>query len=67
MQNLVTTTLSNKKKMKNALFIVFIIFILFTARLAYIQFVWGTELSEKAWEQQAQSRTITAKRGTLYD
>lgn len=67
MQNLVTTTLSNKKKMKNALFIVFIIFILFTARLAYIQFVWGTELSEKAWKQQAQSRTITAKRGTLYD
>ena len=67
MQNIIQTTLSNKKKMKNALFIVFIIFILFTARLAYIQFVWGAELSEKAWDQQAQSRTITAKRGTLYD
>ena len=67
MQNLISATLSNKKKMKNALFIVFIIFILFTVRLAYIQFVWGSELSEKALDQQAQSRSITAKRGTLYD
>lgn len=67
MQNFISISLSNKKKMKNALFIVFIIFILFTVRLAYIQFVWGTELSEKALDQQAQSRSITAKRGTLYD
>ena len=67
MQNFISTSLSNKKKMKNALFIVFILFILFTLRLAYIQFVWGAELSEKAWDQQAQSRTITAKRGTIYD
>ena len=40
---------------------------MFTVRLAYIQFVWGAELSEKAWEQQSQSRSITAKRGTIYD
>ncbi len=67
MKNFISISLSNKKKMKNALFIVFIIFILFTVRLAYIQFVWGAELSEKAWEQQSQSRSITAKRGTIYD
>ena len=67
MQNFISISLSNKKKMKNALFIVFIIFILFTVRLAYIQFVWGAELSEKAWEQQSQSRSITAKRGNIYD
>lgn len=54
-------------KMKNALFVVLIVFVLFTIRLAYIQFVWGAELSEKAWEQQSQSRSITAKRGTIYD
>ena len=60
-------SLSNKKKMKNALFIVLIIFILLTVRLSYIQFVWGTELSEKAGTQQSQTRTITAKRGTIYD
>ena len=60
-------SLSNKKKMRNALFIVILIFILLTARLSYIQFVWGVELSEKASSQQSQSRTITAKRGTIYD
>ena len=60
-------SLSNKKKMKNALFIVLLIFIVLTGRLAYIQFVWGAELSEKAGTQQSQSRTITAKRGTIYD
>lgn len=67
MSRTVFTSLSNKKKMKNALFVVLIVFVLFTIRLAYIQFVWGAELSEKAWEQQSQSRTITAKRGTIYD
>ena len=60
-------SLSNKKKMRNALFIVILIFVLLTVRLSYIQFVWGVELSEKASSQQSQSRTITAKRGTIYD
>ena len=60
-------SLSNKKKMRNALFIVLIVLTLLTTRLAYIQFVWGAELSEKAGTQQSQSRTITAKRGTIYD
>ena len=60
-------SLSNKKKMRNGLFMVLVIFTLLTTRLCYIQFVWGTELSEKAGTQQSQSRTITAKRGTIYD
>lgn len=60
-------SLSNKKKMRNALFVVLIIFLLLTIRLGYIQFVWGSELSEKAGTQQSQSRVITAKRGTIYD
>ena len=60
-------SLTNKKKMKNALFIVIIIFILLTIRLGYIQLVWGAELSCKAGEQQSQSRNVTAKRGTIYD
>lgn len=67
MNNFIPTSISNKKKMRNALFVVLIIFLLFTARLAYIQFVWGIELSEMAGTQQSQSRTITAKRGTIYD
>ena len=60
-------SLSNKKKMRNGLFMVLVIFTLLTTRLCYIQFVWGTELSEKAGTQQSQSRTISAKRGTIYD
>ena len=38
-----------------------------TIRLGYIQLVWGAELSYKAGEQQSQSRSVTAKRGTIYD
>lgn len=60
-------SLTSKKKMRNTLFIVMLIFLLLSARLGYIQFVWGYELSEKAGNQQSQSRSISAKRGTLYD
>ena len=60
-------SLSNKKKMRNALFVVLIIIALLTVRIGYIQFVWGAELSGKATSQQSQSRSITAKRGTIYD
>lgn len=60
-------SLTSKKKMRNTLFLVLLIFLFLTARVGYIQFVWGLELSEKAGNQQSQSRAITAKRGILYD
>lgn len=60
-------SLSNKKKMRNALFIAIIIIILLIVRIGYIQFLWGPELSQMASSQQSQSRSITAKRGTIYD
>lgn len=60
-------TLSNKRKMKNVLFIVLIIIVALTIRLGYIQFVMGNELSLKASNQQSQARKVTAKRGTIYD
>ena len=60
-------SLSNKKKMRNGLFVAIIIIILLTTRLGYIQLVWGAELNDKALSQQSQSRKITAKRGTIYD
>ena len=60
-------SLSNKKKLRNLLFIVIIIILLLTTRLGYIQMIWGPELSNMASSQQVQSRTITAKRGTIYD
>ena len=60
-------SLTNKKKLRNTLFIALFIIILLTVRISYIQFIWGPELSNMASSQQAQSRAITAKRGTIYD
>lgn len=60
-------SLSNKKKMRNGLFVVIILILLLTTRLGYIQLVWGAELNNQATSQQSQSRKITAKRGTIYD
>ena len=60
-------SLTNKKKLRNTLFIALILIMLLTVRISYIQFIWGPELSAKASAQQAQSRSITAKRGTIYD
>ena len=60
-------SLSNKKKLRNLLFIALAIILLLTTRIGYIQFIWGPELSQMASAQQAQSRAITAKRGTIYD
>ena len=60
-------SLSNKKKLRNTLFIALIIILLLSTRIGYIQFIWGPELSSMASSQQAQSRKITAKRGTIYD
>ena len=60
-------SLSNKKKLRNTLFLVLLVLLLLTTRIGYIQFIWGPELSNMASSQQSQSRTITAKRGTIYD
>ena len=60
-------SLSNKKKLRNTLFGALTIIILLTTRIGYIQFIWGPELSSMASSQQSQSRTVTAKRGTIYD
>ena len=59
--------LNNKKKMKNALFIVFLVLILLIGRIGYIQFIQGGSLQVLAYEQQVQRRAINSKRGTIYD
>ena len=43
------------------------LFVLITCRVGYIQFAMGGDLREMACAQQAQSRCITAKRGTIYN
>lgn len=60
-------SISNKKKLRNMLFVALSIILILSARIGYIQFIWGPELSNMASSQQAQSRKITAKRGTIYD
>jgi len=64
---MITMKLSNKKKMRNALFVVGIILVLLIIRIWYIQFVQGDFLIQKASDQQSLSRSISAKRGTIYD
>ena len=59
--------ISNKKKMVRTLFVTFLIFTFLTCRIAFIQFVQGTNLQELAYEQQVQERTINSKRGIIYD
>jgi len=60
-------SLSNKKKLRNTLLGALTLIFLLTTRIGYIQFIWGPELSNMASSQQAQSRSVTAKRGTIYD
>ena len=64
---MINMKISNKKKMRNALFVVLIILILLIGRIGYIQFIQGTSLRKMATEQQSLSRSISAKRGTIYD
>lgn len=64
---MVEMKLSNKKKIRNALFICFLIILILIGRLGFIQFIQGEELSSLAYEQQTLDRKINPKRGTLYD
>lgn len=59
--------LKSKKKMRNALIIIVVIFLLLIAKIGYIQFIQGNELIDQAEEQQLMSRSVTPKRGNIYD
>lgn len=59
--------LSNKKKMRNTLFISFFIIIALIFRIGFIQFIKGEELSSMAYQQQTLDRNINPKRGTIWD
>ena len=64
---MIVTKLSNKKKMRNMLFIIFIILACLIGRLGFIQFAKGRELSSMAYMQQTLDRKINPKRGTIFD
>lgn len=60
-------SLTNKKKMVRTLFIVFSIMTILICKIAYIQFFDGNRMQLLAYEQQVQQRTVSAKRGKIYD
>ena len=64
---MISVKISNKKKMRNTLFIIFLILLLLIGRIAYIQFIQGKELKKLAYEQQTLDRAVNPKRGTIYD
>ena len=47
--------------------ILFIVLLILLIKIAYVQFIQGGSLKEAATKQQTTSRTINAKRGTIYD
>ena len=62
-----TIKLSNKKKMRNALFVIFLIILCLIGRIGYIQFIQGSELRSLAYQQQTLDRSINPNRGTILD
>ena len=64
---MVVQNISNKKKMRNVLFITFLILTLLIGRIGYIQIIQGEELQTLAYKQQSLDRNINPKRGTIYD
>lgn len=61
------SNISEKKRIRNALFIAFIILVMLIVRIGFIQLIQGTELSSMAYKQQSLDRKINPKRGTIYD
>ena len=61
------TDITQKRRMRNALFVSLLIFILLIVRIGWIQFVQGSELQTMAYIQQNLNRNINPKRGTIYD
>ncbi len=59
--------LSNKKRMLALLCIFALVVVILIGRLTVIQFVDGSELQKKAFEQQNRGRAISPIRGTIYD
>ena len=64
---MITMKISNKKKIRNTLFVFFLIMIGLVIRIGYLQFVKGEELESLAYQQQSLNRNVNPKRGTIYD
>lgn len=60
-------SLTIKKRLLIVLLSFFVLTVALLTRIAYIQIVQGEWLQKKAFEQQNRGRTISPKRGTIYD
>lgn len=60
-------SLSTKKRILLAICVCAIGFIYLTGRIVYIQIIKSEYYSQKAYAQQTRSKSVEAKRGTIYD
>lgn len=56
-----------QKKLRICMAIGFVLLLLLIGRIAFLQFVQGSELKEEATKHQLSSKTLTPSRGTIYD
>ncbi len=56
-----------KKRMKNAMILSVLALFALVIRVGYLQFVEGSDLHRKAYQQQTSDRNVNPKRGTIYD
>ncbi len=59
--------INKKARMKYIILISFLIFAIILGKIAYLQFVKGSELQSMAYIQQTLDRSVNPKRGTIYD
>ena len=59
--------INRKLRMKNIILVSFLIFAIILGKIAYLQFVKGSELQSMAYVQQTLDRSVNPKRGTIYD
>lgn len=56
-----------KKRMKNAMILSVLALFVLVIRVGYLQFIEGSDLQKKAYQQQTSDRNVNPKRGTIYD
>ncbi len=61
------TTLKSQKRIMGILIFCTLLVVILLVRLVYIQAIKANHYTQKAYEQQTKERTVTAKRGTIYD
>ncbi|MBR3133806.1 MAG: hypothetical protein IKG42_07150 [Clostridia bacterium] len=64
---MVNHTLGMRKRIKIEFYILFICFICLIIRIGYIQLIKGKVLRQMAYDQQSIQRTVSPKRGIIYD